>query len=105
MSALRIGIAGLGTVGASTVQLLEQHAEIIEKRVGRAIQVTAVSARSKTIDRGFALDAYRWFDDPVEMTADPDIDVIVELIGGSDGIAKALVEKSLANGTTWSAHY
>ncbi len=98
MSALRIGIAGLGTVGASTVQLLEQHAEIIEKRVGRAIQVTAVSARSKTIDRGFALDAYRWFDDPVEMTADPDIDVIVELIGGSDGIAKALVEKSLANG-------
>lgn len=98
MSALRIGIAGLGTVGASTVQLLEQHAKIIEQRVGKAVQVTAVSARSKTIDRGFALDAYRWFDDPVEMTADPDIDVIVELIGGSDGIAKALVEKSLANG-------
>jgi homoserine dehydrogenase len=98
MSALRIGIAGLGTVGASTVQLLEKHAKMIESRVGQAIKVTAVSARSKTIDRGFSLDAYRWFDDPVEMTTDPDIDVIVELIGGSDGIAKALVEKSLANG-------
>ncbi len=98
MSALRIGIAGLGTVGASTVQLLKKHAKMIESRVGQAIKVTAVSARSKTIDRGFSLDAYRWFDDPVEMTTDPDIDVIVELIGGSDGIAKALVEKSLANG-------
>ena len=98
MSALRIGIAGLGTVGASTVQLLEQHAKMIQSRVGQAVEVTAVCARSKTIDRGFALDAYRWFDDPVEMTADPDIDLIVELIGGSDGIAKALVEKSLANG-------
>lgn len=98
MSALRIGIAGLGTVGASTVQLLEQHAKMIQSRVGQAVEVTAISARSKTIDRGFALDAYRWFDDPVEMTSDPDIDVIVELIGGSDGIAKALVEKGLANG-------
>lgn len=98
MNALKIGIAGLGTVGASTVQLLEQHAKIIEARAGRAVQVTAVSARSKTIDRGFTLDNYRWFDDPAEMTIDPDIDVIVELIGGSDGIAKALVEKSLANG-------
>ena len=98
MSALRIGIAGLGTVGASTVQLLEQHAKVIESRVGRSVQVTAVSARSKTIDRGFSMDAYRWFDDPVEMTTDPEIDVIVELIGGSDGIAKALVQKGLANG-------
>lgn len=98
MSALRIGIAGLGTVGASTVQLLEQHAKMIESRVGRAVEVTAVSARSKTIDRGFSMDAYRWFDDPVEMTTDPEIDVIVELIGGSDGIAKVLVEKGLANG-------
>lgn len=98
MNALRIGIAGLGTVGASTVQLLEQHAKMIQSRVGQVVEVTAVSARSKTIDRGFALDAYRWFDDPVEMTTDPDIDVIVELIGGSDGIAKALVEKGLANG-------
>lgn len=98
MSTLKIGIAGLGTVGASTVQLLEQHAKMIASRTGKAVQVTAVSARSKTIDRGFALDTYRWFDDPVEMTTDSDIDVIVELIGGSDGIAKALVEKSLANG-------
>jgi homoserine dehydrogenase len=98
MSALRIGIAGLGTVGASTVQLLEQHAKMIQSRVGQAVDVTAISARSKTIDRGFALDSYRWFDDPVEMTTDSDIDVIVELIGGSDGIAKALVEKGLANG-------
>lgn len=98
MSALKIGIAGLGTVGASTVQVLEQHAKVIEARTGKAVEVTAVSARNKTIDRGFALDAYRWFDDPVEMTTDSDIDVIVELIGGSDGIAKALVEKSLSNG-------
>ncbi len=64
MSALRIGIAGLGTVGASTVQLLEQHAKMIQSRVGQAVDVTAISARSKTIDRGFALDSYRWFDDP-----------------------------------------
>lgn len=97
MTALRVGIAGLGTVGASTVQLLSTHADMIAARAGRSIEVTAVSARSKTIDRGFSIDAFKWFDDPVDMSTDPDIDVVVELIGGSDGIAKALVEKCLGN--------
>lgn len=98
MSALRVGIVGLGTVGASTVKLLGQHADMIAARAGRKVKVVAVSARSRTIDRGFSLEPFRWFDDPLEMGSDPDVDVVVELIGGSDGVAKALVEKCLQSG-------
>jgi homoserine dehydrogenase len=93
---LRIGIAGLGTVGAGTVKLLQEHGTLLAQRCGRAIKVTAVSARERKRDRGIDVSACRWHDDPLKLAEDPEVDVVAELIGGSDGVAKALVEKSIA---------
>jgi len=98
MSVLRIGIAGLGTVGASTVQVIETHKALLSARAGCDLEVVAVSARSKSLDRGIDIAGYRWYDDPTEMANADDIDLIVELIGGSDGVAKALAEKALQAG-------
>ena len=98
MNALRIGIAGLGTVGVSTVQVIEQHKELLAKRAGRPIEIVAVSARSRTLDRGIDISSYRWYDVSAEMADADDIDLVIELIGGSDGIAKVLAEKALAAG-------
>jgi homoserine dehydrogenase len=95
---LKIAIAGLGTVGAGVIKVLNDNAEIISKRCGRPVEVVAVSARDRNRDRGVSLAGFRWFDNPVDMALDDDIDVIVELIGGSDGIAKALCEKAIENG-------
>jgi homoserine dehydrogenase len=93
---VRVGIAGLGTVGAGVLRLLVANAEVISARAGRAVVVTAVSARDRTRDRGVALDGVRWHDDPVALAADPEVDVVVELIGGADGPARALVEAALS---------
>lgn len=95
---LRIGIAGLGTVGAGTLSIIEAHGKLLAARCGREFQVTAVSARDRTRDRGVDLSAVRWFDNAVEMAADGEIDVVLELIGGSDGIAKEVVETAIAKG-------
>lgn len=94
---LRVGIAGLGTVGGGLVKLLQAQAQVIAARAGQEIVVTAVSARSKR-DRGFSVAGFIWHDDPVALAADPSVDVVVELIGGSDGPAKALAEAAIAAG-------
>ena len=98
MKPLRIGIAGLGTVGGGVVKLLSAQAELIAARAGRPIVVTAVSARDRGRDRGMSLECFTWHDDPVALADDPDVDVVVELIGGSDGPAKALAEAAIAAG-------
>ena len=95
---LNIAIAGLGTVGAGTVRLLQQNADLLWRHGGRRLLVSAVSARDKRRARGVDVSAVRWYDDPVAMAADPGIDVVVELIGGSDGAARATVAAALANG-------
>jgi homoserine dehydrogenase len=95
---LRIGIAGLGTVGGGVLRLLQTHADLLAQRSGRRIVVAAVSARDRHRDRGVSLDGVRWYDDAVALAADPEIDVVVELIGGSDGIAKAVCETAIAHG-------
>ena len=95
---LRVGVAGLGTVGAGTVKLLQTHRDLLAVRCGRSIEVVAVSARDRKRDRGVALDGLRWFDDALALAREPEIDVVVELIGGSDGPAKALVEAAIAAG-------
>lgn len=95
---LRIGVAGLGTVGAGVLQVLDRHAALIAHRCGRPIQVTAVSARHPSRDRGVSLDGLKWHDDPVGLASDPNVDVVAELIGGSDGPAAELVKAALAAG-------
>ncbi len=95
---LRLGIAGLGTVGAGTVRVLATHRDEITRRAGRAIDITAVSARDPNKDRGVDLSGVSWTDDPMALAADPTVDVVVELIGGSDGVAKDLCAAALANG-------
>jgi len=98
MTTLRIAVAGLGTVGSGVVQLLEQQRELLTARAGRAIEIAAVSARSRNKQRNVDLSSYRFVDDPVALASDPDIDVVVELIGGDEGPARSLVEASLAAG-------
>lgn len=95
---LKLGVAGLGTVGAGTLTLLHQHGNLIAQRAGRPVMVNAVSARDRHKDRGVDLGGMRWFDDATAMASDPDVDVVVELIGGSDGVAKSLVETALSQG-------
>ena len=96
-SALKIAVAGLGTVGAGTLVLLERQADLVALRAGRPILVVAVSARDRGRDRGVDLSAMRWYDDAIAMAADPEIDVVVELIGGAEGIALAIIETALAH--------
>lgn len=95
---LKVAVAGLGTVGAGTIQVLSTHADQIAARCGRAIHVTAVSARDRSKDRGIDLSPYTWFDDPVALAAQADADVIVELIGGSSGTALDLTNAALSAG-------
>ncbi|MEP3047423.1 MAG: homoserine dehydrogenase [Roseibium sp.] len=96
--ALKIGVAGLGTVGASVVQLLEKHGEKIARKSGRAVTVTAVSARDQSKDRGIETGSFSWFSDPVAMATNADIDIFVELIGGDSGPAEDSVRVALNRG-------
>jgi homoserine dehydrogenase len=95
---LKIAVAGLGTVGAGTLKLLQDQAELLAERGGRRIVVTAVSARDRRRDRGVELSAARWYEDATAMAGDPEIDVVVELIGGADGIARQVVDAALDHG-------
>jgi homoserine dehydrogenase len=95
---LKIAVAGLGTVGAGTLRLLQDQAELLAERSGRRLIVTAVSARDRRRDRGIELSAVRWYEDAAAMAADPEIDVVVELIGGAEGIARRVVDTALAHG-------
>ncbi|EFM61906.1 homoserine dehydrogenase [Brucella sp. NF 2653] len=96
--ALRIGVAGLGTVGASVLRILRDKSEMLTRQCGKPVTVTAVSARDRNRDRGIDLSGIAWFDDPVELAKSAEIDLFIELIGGEDGPAKASVEAALRAG-------
>ena len=95
---LRLGIAGLGTVGASVVGLIAEQREALAVRCGRPIEVVAVSARSRTKKRGIDSKKLRWVDDPVALATDREIDVFVELIGGEGDPARAAISAALVAG-------
>jgi len=95
---LRLGIAGLGTVGASVARLLEGSGEAFVSQLGRSVRVAAVSARNKARRRGFAVGSIEWHDDPVVLARSNSIDVFVELIGGAEGAAHASVRAALETG-------
>ncbi|MGO4436883.1 homoserine dehydrogenase [Rhizobium sp. RAF56] len=96
--ALKIGIAGLGTVGASLVRIINQRSHELAVTCGRPVRVVAVSARDRTKDRGIDLTGIEWFAGPVDMAQKADIDVFVELMGGAEGAANASVRAALARG-------
>ncbi|SES66572.1 homoserine dehydrogenase [Oceanicella actignis] len=95
---LRLGLAGLGTVGVGVVKILQRHGAMLEARCGRPVRISAVSARSRARDRGVDLSAYAWEDDPVALARREDVDVLVEMIGGEDGPAKAAAVAALSAG-------
>jgi homoserine dehydrogenase len=95
---LRIGVAGLGNVGATLVRILQKDGEELTRKIGRSVVVTAVSARSRSRDRGIDTASLKWFDDPVALAKSPDIDLFVELMGGEDGPANASVRAALEIG-------
>src|SRR3954451_23605155 len=92
----RLGVAGLGTVGAGLLKFLAERPDFAPAG-GRAV-VSGVSARSRSRPRPVDISALPWFDDPVALASSPDVDVFVELVGGPDGPAKAAVEAALSRG-------
>lgn len=95
---LRVALAGLGTVGAGVIRLIDANAGLIARRAGRPIEIVAVSARDRTKDRGVDIARFDWIDDMTQLAQHPTADVVVELIGGSDGPALALARAALSNG-------
>lgn len=95
---LRVGVAGLGTVGRAVLELLDRQSLTLTERCGRKITVAAVSAKEARKARGLDLSRFVWFESPVELAASSDIDLFVELIGGADGPALSSVESALAAG-------
>ena len=98
-SPLRLGIAGLGTVGVGVVRIVRQQAALLSARTGRDITITAVSARTRDKDRGVPVGDYAWEDDPVALAQRDDVDIFVELVGGHEGAAKDAIEAAIAAGT------
>jgi homoserine dehydrogenase len=96
--ALRVGIAGLGTVGIGVVRLIEENRDLLRQHCPWPIEVTAVSARDRNRKRDVDLSRFDWCDDPVALAMHPKVDAVVEVIGGADGPAKALIEAAIANG-------
>ncbi|WP_332692169.1 homoserine dehydrogenase [Devosia sp.] len=95
---LRVGVAGLGNVGATLVRILQKDGGELTRKLGRQLVVTAVAARSRSRDRGIDISGLDWFDDPVALAKSDGIDLFVELIGGEDGPAFAAVKAALEIG-------
>ena len=96
--ALKIGIAGLGTVGASLVRILQERRAALETTCGRAIEITAVTARDRNRDRGVDLSATTWHETALSLAGNADIDVFVELMGGAGEPALSAVKAALSRG-------
>lgn len=95
MGPLRIGIAGLGHVGCGLIELVQRQDRL---RLPGRVEIAGVSARSQSRNRPVNTDGYTWFDDAATLAEDPNVDVFVELVGGSDGPAKFAVESALRAG-------
>lgn len=98
---LRIALAGLGTVGSGVIRLINENGAMIAQRAGRPISIVAVSARDRNRDRGVDLSPYKWVDDMRDLSTDPEVDCVVEMIGGSDGPALDLAHSSLQQGKSF----
>lgn len=95
---LRLGLAGLGTVGLGVIKIVQAHGDLIAARAGRRVEIVAVSARDPKKPRDADLSAYAWEADPVALARRPDVDVLVEVMGGHEGAAKAATEAAILAG-------
>ena len=95
---LRVGIAGLGVVGGETARQLSHRGAEIAAVAGRPFTITAVSARSRTADRGFDMSGIAWVEDAADIASRDDVDIVVEMIGGESGVALDLARASLQSG-------
>jgi homoserine dehydrogenase len=95
---LRVGIAGLGTVGSEVVRLIDTQSGMLAARCGRGIRVVAVTARSKARKRGVDLRGVTWAKSPLALATDPEIDCFVELMGGAGDPALSAIEAALRAG-------
>jgi len=100
----RLGIAGLGTVGAGVVKIVQAHGAMLAEKAGRPVEIAAVSARSRGVDRGVDLSGYDWEDDATRLAQRDDVDCVVEVIGGEGGPAKALAGQALGPGDHGAKH-
>jgi homoserine dehydrogenase len=98
LAPLRIGVAGLGNVGATLVGIIQRDGAELTRKLGRQVLVTGVCARSRSRERGIDLSELEWFDDPVALAKSDNIDMFVELIGGEDGPALAAIKAALEIG-------
>ena len=97
-SGLKIAIAGLGVVGSEVArQLINRHSDLATA-AGQSLDIVAVSARDRSADRAFSLDGIDWYDDAAQLATRDDVDIIVEMIGGSEGVALDLARASLSSG-------
>jgi len=97
MKEIKIGIVGLGSVGQGVLQILNENLNSIEDKTETKFRITGVCAQNKNRKRDIEISTYPWFDNPLELSLNPDIDVIIELVGGEDGIALQVVEAALKN--------
>ena len=95
---MKLGLAGIGTVGGGLLRLIEARRRSLSARTGRPVEVVAVSAKSRRKNREVDISKLRFVQNPVALATDPEIDVFVELIGGESGIAKDAVEAALRAG-------
>jgi len=95
---VRIGLAGLGVVGGGVLKLLEQQHGLLHSRTGRRLKTVAVSARERTKIRTADISSLKWYDNPLDLAEDADVDVVCELIGGADGVALELSQAALQGG-------
>src|SRR5262249_46978077 len=95
---LKVGLAGLGTVGAAVVRLIDEERSALAARCGRAVEVVAVSARSRKKSRGIDVSKFRWVNDSIALATDREMDVLVELMGGEGDPAKSAVPAALTAG-------
>ncbi len=95
MNQIKIGIVGLGSVGQGVLQILEENLDSIESKINTKIKITGITAKNKNKKRDIKIDNYPWFDNPIELSLNPEVDVLIELVGGEDGIALKVVETAL----------
>ena len=95
---IRVGIAGLGTVGSGVAKILLSNGHLIQSRCSRKIELTAISSKSKSKKRGFPVEKFHWEENLINLARRDDIDIFVELIGGEGNPAKEAIEAALNNG-------